>query len=402
MRQQWRTHFLPMRIVSILHIIIYMLLLSCSDSSDPQPVMPELLVEDIEVLEGESDKNVFISLRLSPEATTDLIVELSTEDGTALEGEDYEAYNDVIDIEEGRSLYSVGIRILGDDEFEENETFFLNVTTADGVRLTKPQARITILNDDNRSSEVIIPPTGYSTPPEYPGMFKIWSDEFDETISSDWTFEIGRGKGGWGNQELQYYTPDNAFIKDGHLVIEARNETFGGSNYTSSRMITRDKFEFKYGRVDIRGTLPFGQGIWPAFWMLGANFPEVGWPRCGEIDIMEMIGGEGRENEVHGTVHWDEGGHTFLGKSIKLPQGTYNDEFHVFSIIWDENSITWLMDDQPYNTFDLSLPERSEFLEEYFLIFNLAVGGIWPGYPDQTTQFPQHLIVDYIRVFQAE
>ena len=390
-----------MRVVITFHILFFLFLLSCNDPVDTDVSLPELTVEDIEVNEGENERNIFVSLRLEPESSDMLRVELSTEDGTAREGEDYEAFGGTIDIEEGRSLYSVGIRILGDDVFEENETFFLNVIFADGARLAKSSARITILNDDNRNSEVVIPENGYTTPTEYPGMEMVWNDEFNEIDKDYWTFEIGRGNNGWGNQELQYYTDDNAFIKDGHLVIEARNEVFGGSNYTSSRMITKDKFEFKYGRVDIRGVLPYGQGIWPAFWMLGANISEVGWPRCGEIDIMEMIGGQGRENEVHGTVHWDEGGHAYTGKSIKLPQGIFNDEFHVFSIVWDENSITWMMDDQPYNTFDLSAPARNEFLNEFFVIFNLAVGGLWPGYPDQSTQFPQHLIVDYIRVFQT-
>jgi len=190
-------------------------------------------------------------------------------------------------------------------------------------------------------------------------------------------------------------------VYGGYVEIEARPEIFEDWEYTSSRLTTQNKYVFRYGRVDIRAALPRGQGIWPALWMLGSNIPEVGWPACGEVDIMELIGGgEGRDDVTHGTIHWDEDGHASFGGSKQLETDTFFDAFHVFSIVWDAESITWLLDDEAYLTADLRPPGRSEFQQPYFFIMNVAVGGRWPGYPDETTPFPQRMLVDYIRVFQ--
>ncbi len=249
----------------------------------------------------------------------------------------------------------------------------------------------------------LIPEDGYTTPASYDGMTLVWADEFDGDAlnEADWTYEIGTGSGGWGNNELQYYTDKNTSMIDGHLVIWAREESVGGSAYTSSRIVTEGSREFQYGRVDIRAALPEGQGIWPALWMLGANFKEIGWPQCGEIDVMEMIGGAGRENTVHGTLHWSaEGGYATSGKSYQLDQGVFADAFHVFSIVWTEQSIQWMVDDVPYNEIDITAADQSEFRAPFFFIFNVAVGGNWPGSPDGTTRFPQLMAVDYVRVFQ--
>lgn len=248
-----------------------------------------------------------------------------------------------------------------------------------------------------------IPANGYTTPATYPGMTLVWSDEFNETSLNDdfWTHENGTGANGWGNNELQYYKPENTSIIDGHLVITARKESFGGSSYTSSRIITKDKKAFRYGRVDVRTVLPRGQGIWPAVWMLGQNITSEGWPKCGEIDIVEMIGGSGRENTIHGTVHWDNGGsHASYGGSYTLSSGIFGDEFHVFSVVWTGTTITWFLDDVQYHVIDITPAGLSEFQNEFFLICNLAVGGNWPGNPNDATRFPQYLIIDYIRVFQ--
>lgn len=245
---------------------------------------------------------------------------------------------------------------------------------------------------------------GYSTPLSYDGYTLIWNDEFDgDVLSSDWTFEIGTGSSGWGNNELQYYRKENTTVADGYLTITAKKEDFGGQNYTSSRIITKGSQSFKYGRIDIRALLPQGQGIWPALWMLGDNITTVGWPKCGEIDIMEMIGGENRENTVHGTLHWDDAGTKVdYGESYTLASGIFADEFHVFTIIWDAHNIKWYVNDQHYLTIDTTPAELSEFHENFFLIFNVAVGGNWPGSPDTSTSFPQKMIVDYVRVFQPE
>lgn len=251
---------------------------------------------------------------------------------------------------------------------------------------------------------IIIPTSGFISPKSYPGMNLIWEDEFEGTAlkSEFWTQETGTGQNGWGNNELQYYRPDNTSFKDGHLVITAKKESFGGREYTSSRIITKDKRQFRYGRVDIRAVLPKGQGIWPALWMLGSNFSTVGWPACGEIDIMEMVGGKGRENTVHGTVHWEhDGSRAEYGGNYKLSSGTFADEFHVFSIVWDAQSIRWLVDNKEYHVIDTSPAQLDEFRRTFFFIFNVAVGGNWPGSPDATSTYPQHMIVDYIRIFQS-
>jgi len=244
--------------------------------------------------------------------------------------------------------------------------------------------------------------------PVYPGKKLVWSDEFDGTVPDPekWVHEIGDGCPevcGWGNNELEYYTDQNAFLNNGHLVIEARKESKGGKPYTSSRIVTRDKNAFAYGRVDARAKLPFGQGIWPAIWMLGTSITGIGWPACGEIDIMEMIGGQGRENTIHGTAHWDnDGQHASFGKSFVLNNGTFADDFHLFSIEWDSKKIEWYVDDVLYNTIDITPGELDEFRKEFFIIINLAVGGNWPGHPDDQTAFPQRMTVDYIRVYQDE
>jgi len=252
-----------------------------------------------------------------------------------------------------------------------------------------------------------IPTTGYSTPESYAGMTLIWQDEFNGTAlnETDWSFETGGG--GWGNNELEYYRKENTTVSDGVLIITAKKESFSGSNYTSSRLITKGKKSFKFGRVDIRAALPKGQGIWPALWLLGSNIDDVGWPKCGEIDIMEMIGGSGREKTVYGTPHWwdtDQIGHASYGSQYSLSSGTFADQFHVFSIIWTADAITWYVDDIQYHTIDITpaeAPERfDEFRNNFFVIFNIAVGGDWPKNPDSTTVFPQRMVVDYVRVFQ--
>ncbi len=251
----------------------------------------------------------------------------------------------------------------------------------------------------------VSPDQGYITPLHYDGWELVWHDEFggNEVDKDNWVFEIGDGCPnlcGWGNNELQYYREQNAWVEDGLLTIEARRESMGNRQYTSARMKTQGKRSFQYGRIDIRALLPAGQGIWPALWMLGNDITTVGWPRCGEIDIMEMIGGNGRENQVHGTLHWDIDGHVQAGGSYTLPSGTFGDEYHVFSIIWDETYIRWFVNDIQYSQIDITPQHMTEFHQEFFLIFNVAVGGNWPGNPNNTTVFPQQMRVDYVRVFQ--
>jgi beta-glucanase (GH16 family) len=248
---------------------------------------------------------------------------------------------------------------------------------------------------------------GYSTPTSYEGMDLIWNEEFSGSSlnENNWSYEIGDGCPhlcGWGNEELEYYRKENTSVGDGVLTIEARKQNFQGRNYTSSRLISRDKQYFKYGRYDIRAKLPKGQGIWPAIWLLGQNQTTVGWPKCGEIDIMEMVGGSGKENSSHGNAFWDNNGKQDNPGDYVLPSGIFSDEFHVFTLIWDESNLKYYVDDNLFHTISITDVNKSEFHEPFFFILNVAVGGIWPGSPDATTVFPTAMNVDYIRVFQKK
>jgi beta-glucanase (GH16 family) len=240
-----------------------------------------------------------------------------------------------------------------------------------------------------------------------------WSDDFNRpngsgVDSSKWVVEVG-GKN-WGNQELEYYTsrPENVHIQDGNLVIEARRENYRGTdgvsrNYTSARLKTAGKFSQAYGRFEARIKLPAGQGMWPAFWMLGDDIKKTGWPACGEIDIMENIGKE--PSIVHGSIH----GPGYTGADgieapYKLPgRRRFADDFHVFAVEWEPNAIRFYVDDDLYVTrsrSDLRPGWKWVFDHPFFLLLNVAVGGDWPGSPDATAVFPQTMLVDYVRVYQ--
>ncbi|EOZ99256.1 Endo-1,4-beta-xylanase A precursor [Indibacter alkaliphilus LW1] len=257
------------------------------------------------------------------------------------------------------------------------------------------------------NSGLSIPSTGYESPLEYDGYTLSWQDEFEgNSLASHWVHELGDGCPnlcGWGNNELQFYRRENTTVRDGYLIIQAKEEAVGGKNYSSSRIKTQEQAVFQYGRIDVRAALPKGQGIWPAVWMMGENIPQVGWPACGEIDIMEMIGGSqsGRDDTTHGTVHWDNNGsYANFGGSKTLSEGIFNDNFHVFSIIWDAEKIIWLLDNDPFHEIDIRPSALDEFRQPFFFLLNVAVGGNWPGNPNASTSFPQQMVVDYIRVFE--
>lgn len=241
----------------------------------------------------------------------------------------------------------------------------------------------------------------------------VWQDEFNAgngtpLDSSKWTAEVGGG--GWGNNELEYYTNriDNAFHSNGSLVIKAIKERYTGSDnvtreYTSARLITKAKFSATHGRFEARLKIPFGQGIWPAFWMLGTNIDSVGWPQCGEIDIMENIGRE--PTLIHGTIHGPGySGGSSLGSSYSLPNNQpFADSFHTFAVEWEPNVVRFYCDGILYHTrTPANLPAGRSWVFDhpFFLLLNVAVGGDWPGSPDATTIFPQTMLVDYVRVYQ--
>lgn len=230
-------------------------------------------------------------------------------------------------------------------------------------------------------------------------------EEFDtdgRPNSSVWAFDIGTGANGWGNQELQFYTDrtENVIVQNGNLLITARQEDFQGSPYTSARLLTKEKFEQRYGRFEARIRLPFGQGIWPAFWMLGADIDENPWPGAGEIDIMEYRGQDPVTliGSVHGPGY--SGGQA-ISKEYILPNDRFDTGFHVFGIEWDPEYINFYVDDVLYNQIT---PEDVTgtwvFNKPFYILMNLAVGGTFVGPPNQETVFPQTMLVDYVRVYK--
>jgi beta-glucanase (GH16 family) len=228
-----------------------------------------------------------------------------------------------------------------------------------------------------------------------------WSDEFDGSSlnTANWTAETGTGSGGWGNNELQYYTnrSQNLQVTGGNLVITAQKEAYGGMNYTSARIKTQGLKNFTYGKIEARIKLPSGQGLWPAFWMLGSNINTVGWPASGETDIMERVNNNAF---VNGTVHWDAGGHAEYGQ---VSGNLDFSQYHVYSVEWDANYIRWFVDGTQFNAFYIEngTGNTEEFQKPFFLLLNLAVGGNWPGAPNSATSFPAQMLVDYVRVYQA-
>lgn len=233
------------------------------------------------------------------------------------------------------------------------------------------------------------------------GWNLAWSDEFNGTSinTSNWKYESGGD--GWGNNELEYYTnrSENARIENGNLVIEARKENYSGMNYTSARLKSQGLKNWTYGKVEARMKLPAGQGVWPAFWMLGENISQVSWPKCGEIDIMEHIN---NESAIHGTIHWDSTGNNTHAQYGAASPNIDVTQYHVYSIEWDASSIKWFVDGTQYLEANIAnnINGTEEFHKPFFILFNLAIGGNWPGNPDGSTPFPAKMYVDYVRVYQ--
>ena len=234
----------------------------------------------------------------------------------------------------------------------------------------------------------------------------FWNDEFDTIDTTKWTFEIGTGASGWGNNEWQYYTgrSENAYVQDGILHIRANKENYEGAKYTSARMITKGKFSFTYGTVEARIALPMGKGIWPAFWTLGENIDAVSWPACGEIDIIEAVNSE---SIVYGTNHWQsEGNQADYGNNTSDFHGAKKElditQFHTYKMVWNSEVIAMYVDDFKYH--EISIKDNAggtdAFHKPQFFLLNVAVAGNWPGFEVDDAQFPNEMLVDYIRVSQ--
>lgn len=237
----------------------------------------------------------------------------------------------------------------------------------------------------------------------------VWEDNFNGNSldASKWTPLVGDGCPslcGWGNNELEYYRAENAVVSGGTLKIIAKEEAFGGRDYTSARLRTINNADFAYGRFEASIKMPVGQGIWPAFWMLSTNEPYGFWPQSGEIDIVELLGQE--PDQIHGTIHYGPAwpNNQSTGAAYRLNSGTFADNFHEYAIEWDEDEIRWYLDDILYSTKTKAdvAPNNWPFDHDFHMILNMAVGGNWPGPPDATTTFPQTMEVEYVRVYEGE
>jgi beta-glucanase (GH16 family) len=367
---------------------------------------PLLSITPITLNEGTGANTKFgFELTLSAAYSQAVSVEMTTADGTAITGEDFVAVNkQVVTIPAGQTKATFSIDVVGDEWKEATEDFLIQLTNPVNCRLASLNYKGFILNDD---SKIRINDDGSNTSPAaYAGYNLAWSDEFNGAAlnQSDWNYEIGDGCPnvcGWGNNELEWYTAgDNLYMQDGMMIIEARAESKGGKNYTSTRITTQNKKTFTFGRIDIRAKLPKGKGVWPALWMLGSTISTVSWPKCGEMDIMELLGHE--PNKVYQTVHYGPGPGSIQKSAGRIATLPYSDGFHLYSVIWVQDKVQFFID----NVLLLEVKKADvgsndyPFNDPFFFIINIAVGGNWPGSPDATTQFPQWMMVDYVRVFQ--
>ena len=373
---------------------------SSGDSvSTPDPTVTVSNATQVEGNGGTSDFEFVATL--SNTTSKQVTIAYSLADGTAKAGEDYVAVtNQTVVFQPNETSRKITVSVVADDIKEPDETFTLTVTSAINAKAPTKEATGTIINDDTK---IPVNNAGYDAPSSYPGYTLAWSDEFTGTSLNmvNWSFQNGNGCPdlcGWGNNELENYSPNNLSLQDGKMIIEARND---GGTYTSSKILSTGKKAFKFGHIDIRAKLPKGKGIWPALWLMPEKNVYGNWPKSGELDMMEMLGHE--PNKVYGTLHFGPGpGSTQINKNYTLPGGSFSDEFHVFSLIWKQDQIQWLIDGNVYATANKADfgTNNYPFNEQFYFIMNVAVGGQWPGNPDATTIFPQWMIVDYVRVYQ--
>jgi beta-glucanase (GH16 family) len=382
--------------------ILSIVLLGCSKKSDKNSSSGAVSINNISK-DRISTNNIFsFTVSLDKPAASEVTMHYATVEGSAKAGTDFIASSGIVTIPVNSTKANIDITVTGDSLRKENQLFYVQLDNIQNAALTTSKGTATIVNENN--FYLPVDNAGYTSPATYAGYQLAWSDEFDSSgiNTNTWNFELGNNNG-WGNNELENYTGriENAFASNGNLIIEARRESSTNSQYTSARMTTQGKKSFEFGRIDIRAKLPTGKGIWPALWMLGDNIGSLGWPACGEIDIMEVVGHE--PNKSYGTLHFGSSPatHASSGNSYLLPSGTFDQQFHVFSLLWEQDSIKILVDDQVIvSATSSTITPVYPFNNNFFFIFNIAVGGNWPGSPDSSTLFPQRMFVDYVRVFK--
>ena len=397
-----------MRIAIYLHFFSFIIIFhsGCSKKSHkPGETLPVAKINDVSKERAASAVTFHFSVSLDKAPANDVTIDYTTLAATAEENKDYIPVSGTLTIASGQTQATVDVEVTGDSIRKANQVFYVQLDNPKNCKLgSGSKGKGTIVNENGLYFPV--DNAGYSTPVTYPGYSLAWSDEFNSSSisSANWTFENGNNNG-WGNNELENYTnlPQNAFVSQGNLIIEARQEDINGNNYyTSARMITKGNKVFTFGRIDIRAKLPKGKGIWPALWLLGSNIDAAGWPACGEIDMMELLGHE--PNKIYGTLHWgaNSASHDSKGSTFTLSSGSFDEGFHVYSMVWKQDSIKMYVDDTEFFSASKSDAGGSDypFNKDFFFIFNIAVGGNFPGNPDGTTTFPQRMVIDYIRVFQ--
>lgn len=297
-------------------------------------VVPAIKIENASVVRTSTTSTMHFSVSLDKTTTVPVSVDYSFVDGSATAPKDYTAGSGTITIPAGQSNAEVTAQVNGDpaDLRQDNLEFTIQLKNPKASTLAVNAATGTIVTENGTSFTTSN--TGTTSPMTYPGYTLVWNDEFSGTSldGSAWNYEIGNGSGGWGNNELEYYTnsPKNVFVSNGNLIIEARKEAIGGFNYSSGRLTTQNKKAFTFGRIDIRAKLPKGKGIWPALWMLGSNINTVGWPASGEIDIMELLGHEPAKS--YATLHYGASiaSHQSKSNGNTLSNGNFYDHFHLF------------------------------------------------------------------------
>jgi beta-glucanase (GH16 family) len=390
--------------VQIMWLCLLVCLISCSKSSsggNAPAALPAAKITDVSQARQNTSSKYRFFVDLSDSYTQAVKIGYSTVAGTAKENTDFTPVSGTLIIPAGATEGYVDVQVTGDSLRQAQQQFYLQLSAPVNCTLGVPKATGTILND---GTFLTTDSTGYTTPTSYPGYTLAWADEFSGNSLNLQNWNVETGGTGWGNHELENYTSrsQNLFVSSGNLVIEARQESFGGNNYTSARINSSGKQQFTYGRIDVRAKLPVSSGMWPAIWMLGSNFPTAGWPGCGETDIMELIGKN--PSQVVGSMHWkqQDGTEGTFNNVYNLSSQDFSKQFHVYSLIWAKDTVQFLVDDHLYvnggsqNVSSGVYPFNSPF----FFILNVAVGGDWPGSPDGTTVFPQRMFVDYVRVFQ--
>lgn len=389
-----------------------LLLANCQDPESNVPIItakPVIHIADGFALEGTTG-TLRVDVQVVGSHRQPIIVQYTTKSVTATKGEDFLDVTATLKFESTDTLEtkSILLKIIDNDVFEQEEYFEVHFTTDTTVVSLDKSIRVWIKDDDIDFRDNNL--SGFITPINREGWSLLWSDEFGGTglDMEYWTPVIGNGCPnlcGFGNNQKQYYRAENLAIDSGVLTFTALPEDFENNHYTSGRITSLDKFTFTFGRVDIRAKLPYSKGVRAALWMQGQDVDMVGWPERGEIDLMELRGD--MPNTVGSTVHYKNinGKHVFPpAKKYTLDSGNFSDEFHVFSMVWEEDKIDFYVDEIHSGTITFSnfnfFENKNPFLKENYILFNVAVGGVGGGDPDNTTIWPQKMAVDYIRVYQ--